>query len=153
MARLARSLFAAALLACALPVEAVESDPAFGLWLVENGKAIVDIGPCGPAACGRIVWMAKPLDGDGAPKRDAENADPTLRGRKLCGLDLIGDFKRAGTGQWTEGYIYDPRKGARYSARIEARGDGTLKVRGYLGLPVFGKSQTWTRVETDRGGC
>ena len=36
---------------------------------------------------------------------------------------------------------------------MELRDNGTLKLRGYLLLPLFGKSQTWTRMADDRGGC
>ena len=43
--------------------------------------------------------------------------------------------------------------GATYSAEIRAVSASELEVRGYLGVPVLGKSQIWTRVGDDRGGC
>lgn len=140
----------------ALPVAALAelpADPAHGLWLTENEKAIVEIAPCGDETCGRMVWVANPVDERGAPKRDAKNADDGNRDRSLCGLELVGGLHRAGEGAWGDGWLYNPRDGATYSAELRALSPERLEVRGYLGLPVLGQSQVWTRVGDDRGGC
>ena len=128
-------------------------DPVFGFWLTENKRAIIEISPCGETACGKIVWMQEPLDADGHPKIDTKNQDPALQGRPICGLPLIGDFRQSGPGAWNDGFIYSPQDGDTYTAKIEAQSDGNLKLRGYLGLPIFGKSQIWTREADGRGGC
>jgi uncharacterized protein (DUF2147 family) len=129
------------------------SDPAVGLWLTENGRAIVRIAPCEDSLCGRTVWLAEPERPDGAPKRDRRNPDPALRGRTLCGLVLFRDFMHAAPGVWEDGALYSPRHGETFSARLVARDRETLEVRGYLGVPFLGRSQTWTRVASARGGC
>lgn len=129
------------------------SDKAHGLWLTANGNAIVEMAPCGSKTCGRMVWVANPRDAAGQLKLDANNTDPAKKVRPICGLQLIGGMKLAKTGQWRDGWIYNPRNGKTYGAEINAVSDGKLKVRGYLGLPLLGQSQTWTRVTSDRGGC
>jgi uncharacterized protein (DUF2147 family) len=129
------------------------SDPVFGFWLVENQRSIIEIVPCGERACGNIVWLKKPLDDDGQPKTDHRNSDDDLRGRPLCGIEMINKFRSADSGSWWDGSIYSPRDGQTYSASMELREDGTLKLRGYVLLPLFGKSQVWTREAGDRGGC
>ncbi|TYO91548.1 DUF2147 domain-containing protein [Oceanicella actignis] len=145
---------AAAMIAAAGVAGAVEQDPAFGEWLVESGSAIVRIAPCaGESACGAIVWLARPKDESGAPRTDAANPDPALRERPLCGMTFLSGFSREKPGVWTGGQIYNAEDGETYSARMEVRDDGKLHLRGYVGLPIFGKSQTWTRAEGDRGGC
>ena len=46
-----------------------------------------------------------------------------------------------------KGTIYDPRDGKTYKCRMTLKKDGTLEVRGYLGLALFGKTVVWTRIE------
>ena len=129
------------------------TDSVFGLWLVENQRSIVEIVPCGDRACGNIVWMKEPLDDGGQPKSDHRNSDVKLRGRPFCGMELIGGFRRAGPGAWSEGSIYNPKDGRTYSSSMKLRDDGALILRGFLLLPLFGESRVWTREADDRGGC
>lgn len=129
---------------------AVGSDPAFGHWLVENGKAIIEIGPCDAAseehACGRIVWLERPHDDAGALKTDTNNPDPALQSRPLCGIELIGGFERDSAGHWKDGWIYNARNGERYDARLTVSDEDKLEVRGFVGIALLGSSQYWTRV-------
>ena len=77
------------------------SDPVFGFWLIENQRSIIEIVPCGDSVCGKIVWLKEPLDDDGEPKIDNLNSDDQLRGRALCGMELIGGFRSADPGKWS----------------------------------------------------
>lgn len=129
------------------------SDSAHGYWLTENRKAIVRIAPCGGDTCGRMVWVENPLDERGQPKRDEKNADAEKRVRPICGLELVGGLNKSSEGTWSDGWLYNPRNGETYSARIRALSSSELEVRGYMGVSVLGKSQIWTRVGSDRGGC
>jgi len=150
----ARVWLGATALLCSSALSAA-ADPAFGHWLTENKRAIVEISPCdagSPLACGRIVWSIAPHHPDGRLKTDAQNPDPALRNRPICGLPLISGLEAAGTGAWRNGTIYNARDGSAYAVQIEAEGDA-LAVRGYLGLPLFGQTQTWTREPGPREGC
>jgi len=144
-----------ALAAVALPgVATATMDRAFGYWLTENEKAIIQLYGCGDAACGKIVWLAEPLGEDGAPKTDKNNPDPAMQDRLLCGLELIGGLRRAEQpGDWEGGAIYNSQDGAEYSVEVMTEAWDMLEVRGYLGVSLLGKSQVWTRVPSDRGGC
>ncbi|MCI4665530.1 MAG: DUF2147 domain-containing protein [Neomegalonema sp.] len=146
---LAYSLFAAS-------PAAASDDPAFGYWLTENKRAIIQIGPCADdaaKACGAIAWMLEPVDAAGKPKTDSKNPDAKLRDRPLCGLVVFGNFKKDGPGDWEKGFAYDAAKGDLYDAYMEIQKDGKLKVRGYMTISLLGKSQIWTRVPDARGGC
>ncbi len=146
--------FAAVLGLCAPAAALAQSAEAvFGTWLVENRNAIVRIAPCGEKACGNIVWLAAPLDASGAPKLDFRNEDSALQSRPICGMAMIGDFARGSDGRWSDGFIYNPEEGKTYKSNMHVREDGSLYVRGYVGVSLFGKSQTWTRVADDQGGC
>jgi len=123
---------------------AAQDDPAFGFWRTESGAAVVAVAPCGAQACGTIVSLAEPTFADGAPKTDRRNPDPALRDRPVCGMALMGGFDRDAPGVWSGGEIYSAEDGETYSATMRAEGD-RLRLRGYVGLPVFGATQVWTR--------
>ena len=121
------------------------AQPPAGVW--DTGESHVDIYECGALLCGRIIALDEPLDADGKEKTDGNNPDPALRSRPIIGMDLIAGFSRKSDREWTGGTIYDPRDGKTYKCRMSVQDDGTLEVRGYVGLPLFGKTVVWTRIE------
>ena len=116
-----------------------------GLW--DAGESHVEIYSCGELLCGRIAKLDEPLDEDGNEKLDKNNPEPALRSRTLLGMDLIAGFARTGKRKWEDGTIYDPRDGKTYKCKMTLQKDGTLKVRGYVGVSLFGKTVVWTRIE------
>ena len=136
-------LFMAAALMLAAP--SVAAEEIIGLW--DTGESHVEIYSCGELLCGRIAELDEPLDEDGNEKLDENNPDPALRARPIIGMDLIAGFSRAGKRKWEDGTIYDPRDGKTYKCKMTLQRDGTLKVRGYVGIPLLGKTVVWTPVE------
>jgi uncharacterized protein (DUF2147 family) len=141
-------LFLTAAVACLLAASAVgaESQTPVGVWLHPNGRIQAEIAPCGDRLCGKIVWFKWPNDAQGLPLVDLKNPDPALRTRPLLGLALLYDLRRTGEHTWDDGKIYNPDDGANYHARMSIEDDGTLRVRAYVLLPIFGETQIWTRV-------
>jgi uncharacterized protein (DUF2147 family) len=119
-----------------------------GLWWAEGGAAQVEIMRCGDALCGRVVWLRSPLDEGGCLVRDAENPDPALRKRSLIGIDLLQDLRPSAGDleEWTGGEIYDPTSGRTYRAVLRMDGGDRLRLRGYLGIELLGRTTTWIRV-------
>jgi len=76
---------------------------------------------------------------------DAENPDPALRGRPLVGADFILNFVFDGK-KWRDGRIYNPENGKHYKADLELE-DGVLKLRGWLGVRLLGRTVKWTRID------
>jgi uncharacterized protein (DUF2147 family) len=131
-----------------------EAKGIFGLWLTENGRAAVEILPCaGTSACGRIVWLKEPNDETGKAKLDKNNEDTALRSRPLCGLEMIGNFKRLSDEEWEEGFIYNAEDGDTYNSKMKLQGEDKLSVRGFVGISLFGKSQVWTKLSADHPRC
>ena len=89
----------------------------------------------------------------GPPAHDEHNPRPELRARPLCGLPMLGDFQETRPGQWTDGWIYDPENGKTYHATIRLENAGLLHLRGYIGVPLFGETQDWTRAAPDSPSC
>ena len=127
-----------------------------GTWLTESGVAQVRIEPCadprnGPL-CGFIVGLINPKGPDGqvvAPEvaTDYRNENPALRSRKVIGMPLIWGFKKGSdANSFEDGKIYNGENGKTYSANISLQPDGKLRLRGYVGSPMFGETQLWTRV-------
>ena len=68
---------------------------------------------------------------------------PIIGMQILWGLRQISGKKK---GDWSEGNILDPKNGKIYGAKVSLSKDGNeLEVRGYLGISLFGRSQTWKR--------
>ena len=124
---------------------AARAETPAGLW--ETGESHIEVYHCGELLCGRIVALDEPLDLAGNPKVDRNNPDPALRARPIMGMDLVSGFSRKSDRKWVGGTIYDPRDGKTYKCKMTLKKDGTLKVRGYVGVSLFGKTVVWTRIE------
>jgi len=129
------------------PALARAKDPT-GLWWAEGGAAQVEIVRCGDALCGNVVWLRSPFDPNGCPLRDEHNPDPALRAREVLGLRLLHGLRRPDSDahEWQGGEIYDPGGGRNYSATLRMDGPDRLKLRGYLGFRVLGRTTNWIRV-------
>jgi glucans biosynthesis protein C len=141
-----------AALGVALPARSVAATPV-GLWYAEGGAAQVAIEKCDKALCGRVVWLRSPFDDDGCDLRDRNNPDSTLRRRKVTGLEILRDLRPQADGTWVDGTIYDPASGNTYTCRLTLDGDNRLWLRGYIGIPLLGRTATWTRVGAENHMC
>ncbi len=117
-----------------------------GIWLHDNKRIQIEIAPCGDRLCGKIIWLKRPNDVGGQPLVDLKNSNPAQRTRPLMGLTILRNLCRTGDRSWGEGRVYNPDDGEDYRANITMHADGTLRVRAYVLLPLFGKTFTWTRV-------
>ena len=130
-----------------LAVREAYADPT-GLWHTEDKSAKVQVETCGDNLCGSIVSLEEPLDDKGNPKTDAENPQPELRDRPIEGLKIVWGLEDSGDGEtWKDGKVYDPESGKTYNAKITLEDENSLKLRGYVGAPLFGRTSTWTRAE------
>ena len=119
-------------------------DAICGEWVTADGKARVLISRCEELYCGKIIWLKEPLK-DGKEVVDYKNPDEKLRTEPVLGLVIVRNFEYDGEDEWTGGKVYDPESGDTYSGKIKMLEDGTLKLRGYVLIPLFGRSEIWTR--------
>lgn len=116
-----------------------------GTWLTEEGKARVEIFERDTLLYGRIVWARQQSE---TPDTllDIHNPESALRDRPIIGLLILREFQADGNNRWTGGTVYDPESGSTYSATLEMADTNTLDLRGYVLIPLFGRTTTWTRV-------
>lgn len=105
-----------------------------GRWLTSDRDGVFQLELCGNALCGRLVGMrytgSMPLD---------------VWKRPQCGMSLLSGFHPGDeAGHW-DGRILDPDNGRTYQATVWSPEPDVLKLRGYLLMPMFGETQTWSR--------
>lgn len=124
-----------------------------GLWYDDSGRGAVRIAPCGDKICGHIVWLDNDRAKDGKPLRDIYNPEPQLRGRPVCGMQVIGNLSPQGDGTLGDGWIYDPKVGKSYNVEVSLSQPDILHVYGFLGLKLMGRSLYWKRAPNDLPRC
>ena len=141
-------LAAFALLVIASHAAAREASPA-GSWQTFDDdthapKALVEIAEHAGVLSGTIVKLF-PAPGEKpnplcTPCAGARHDQPVL------GMTILWNFHRDGDA-WSGGEVLDPESGDVYRATLRLRDSGkTLDVHGYIGIPLLGRSQIWTRV-------
>jgi uncharacterized protein (DUF2147 family) len=146
--------FLVLLVAGLLPATAsgAAGDDILGEWYNAEKDARIEIFACGTRYCGRIVWLKEPDYPDGSrdgvpgtPKLDHNNPDPSRTKEPVIGLRIVRDFEYAGENRWHAGTVYDPKNGKTYKGKMTLTAPDRLDLRGYVGIPLFGRTTTWTR--------
>lgn len=107
-----------------------------------QAKSIVEIYEQNGKIYGKVVEILNPAKKD-AKCDKCKGAD---KGKPILGLVIIKGLTKDDD-EWTDGDILDPNKGKLYSCTIELDGKDKLKVRGYMGISLLGRTQVWHRVK------
>lgn len=118
-------------------------DAIVGTWLTANGEAKVRFAFEGGAYVGRVAWL-KTSTKNGQPITDENNPDPALRTRQMLGAAIVWNMHFDGS-TYVDGLLYDPEHGKTYKGKASVESTDRLVLRGYVGIPLFGKSETWSR--------
>ncbi|MFP5461022.1 MAG: DUF2147 domain-containing protein [Gammaproteobacteria bacterium] len=139
---LAASVFAGAGAACAQDL----SSPV-GLWKTvddetKQPKSLVRIVEQDGALVGRVEKILTDK-----PDARCDRCTDERKDQPVQGMTILTGMKPEG-GLWDGGSILDPNNGKVYRSRMKLlEGGRKLEVRGYIGAPLFGRSQTWLREE------
>ena len=118
-----------------------------GTWKNPTGSTI-QVYLCGPNVCAKVIAISSK-----APSHiDSENPSPALRKRPICGLQIGRNFRLTAPDHAEGGRLYDPESGNTYSGSMTSEGD-LLKLRGYIGIALFGRTETWTRAQSGIAPC
>ncbi len=145
-----KNTLVAALLAACAPMVWAQTSPV-GLWKTIDDKtkkerSMVRIVETGGVLSGRIE---RRLDPDAKAGDVCDKCTDDRKDKPMQGLEIIRGVKKAdGEERWEGGTILDPEDGKSYRVRMTpADGGKRLDVRGYIGAPMLGRTQSWTRVE------
>jgi uncharacterized protein (DUF2147 family) len=136
------------LLAASMPLASDTTNLPVGMWNTvsdTDGKprAIVEIVEENGALTGRIAGSLRgePLD------KTCELCPGERKGKKLIGMEIFSGLKNKNH-EWSGGEILDPDTGNVYRVKIWLEDGGkSLKVRGYIGFSLLGRTQQWTRAQ------
>lgn len=132
-----RSAILAAGLAVAIPAQAETMADFVGRWRDSDGESEIAIARCGPALCGRIVWLKE-------PRVDRFNPNESLRTRALLGMQVLSGFAPDASGTLT-GNGYNPADGKTYRTTLALAGPQSLVIRGCVLGGLICDDDTWTR--------
>ena len=110
-------------------------------------KALIRISTNASGALSGVVEKA--LDPNPNTEPNCEKCTDDRKGKPKIGMEIIRGGKKAeGKDVWEEGKILDPDNGTEYRLRLTPIDGGKkLEVRGYIGTPLLGRTQTWVRAE------
>lgn len=69
-----------------------------------------------------------------------------LKDKPIIGMEILTGLSKKGN-EWTGGKILDPNSGKEYKATVKLNGKDKLDVRGYIGISLVGRTQTWQKVK------
>ena len=135
------------LLLMLLMVSAVRSQGVVGKWKTihdETGKAvsIVELYESKGKVYGKVVEIMNPK----SRNKVCDQCEGDDKNKPLIGLTVIKGLQKDGD-EYNGGRILDPEHGRLYRCYISLEDDGRLKVRGYYGISLFGRTQYWQRVK------
>ena len=129
-------------------------DAVIGRWASEG--SILEISEVDGQLHAHVVALLNPvysadekLGEPGTVRVDARNPDAALRTRPILGIDLLQDYTFR-DGKW-RGRIYDPESGKTYKSQMHVDADGTLQMRGYIGVPMLGRTAVFQPVASCSG--
>lgn len=136
--------FMLCLLSCSLA-----ANPFVGQWktIDDNtgeARSIIDITLVEGELRGRIIKLLNPSE----PNPVCDKCSGDKKDAPIEGLEILWGFEETRENkEWSGGRIIDPENGRTYSCRLRIKEDGQqLEVRGFIGLSLIGRSQTWHRV-------
>ncbi|MBB6147346.1 uncharacterized protein (DUF2147 family) [Silvibacterium bohemicum] len=117
-----------------------------GNWITPD-HSVVTVYPCGEQTlCTKLVWTTDRI------AKDDKNPDERLRKRPLCGIQIGAGFVITDPSHAKDGKIYDPDSGKTYSATM-VTDDSGLKLHGYIGVSLFGRTEVWHRTQEHVAVC
>lgn len=127
-----------------------QNNSPLGLWKniddhTGKPKALIRITESHGEYRGRIEKLFRAPTEDQTPK--CIKCEGELKNQPIIGMTILSGMKQDGD-DYEGGRILDPGNGKTYKSRMELTDNGQrLKVRGYIGIPILGRTQTWVREE------
>jgi len=121
-----------------------------GLWkniydATGKPKALIRITESDGQLQGKIEKLFRAPEEEQNPK--CEKCEGALKDQPIIGMTILSGLKKDGD-EYNGGQILDPANGKLYKSKLTVTEDGRkLNVRGYIGMPMLGRTQVWVREE------
>ena len=122
-----------------------------GVWKsiddkTKTERSQVRISESGGVLTGRIEKL---LAADANADAKCDKCEDDRKDKPVVGMEIIRGVKKSeAQNTWEGGTILDPAEGKVYKVRLQtSEGGKKLEVRGFVGMPMLGRTQTWVRVE------
>jgi uncharacterized protein (DUF2147 family) len=123
-----------------------------GLWKTvddntKKEKSLVRIVQTGGVYTGKVE---KIIDPDAPKDAVCKDCSDERKDQPILGMTIVRNMKQSADDKavFEGGDVLDPDNGKVYKAKLKVVDNGSkLDVRGYIGMPMFGRTQTWIRVE------
>ena len=130
-----------------VPAFAQHADDVLGRWMNSTNEGTIQVYKKGNQFFGKLIWIKNPDDpATGKPQLDKLNPDKKLQTQPVLGLEILKGFTFDGDDTYEGGTVYDPKSGKTYSCKMTINGN-KLKMRGYIGVSLLGRTEIWTRVK------
>jgi len=124
-----------------------EAQSIFGTWKsidAKTGKteAIISVYRQNNKAYAKIIDILNPAD----KNKICVYCKGNRKNKPILGMIILDGLKENGD-EWSGGKIIDPKNGNIYKCYIKLKDNAPLKLRGYIGISLFGRTEYWKRVE------
>jgi len=132
------------LLAC-LITSFVGAQSIFGKWktidpVTGNDESIIEVYKKDGKAYAKVIAIINEADRD----KTCINCKGKNKNKPILGLDILDGLRENGD-EWSGGKILDPKNGKYYKCYIKLTEENTLKLRGYIGISLLGRTEYWYR--------
>lgn len=94
---------------------------------------------------GRLFGKVTQSRPERPPDEPCAKCPGELKDKPVLGMVVIRDFRPEGD-RWVGGTVLDPKNGKIYKGKIWTEGDDRLRLRGYVGIALLGRTETWVRL-------
>jgi uncharacterized protein (DUF2147 family) len=141
------SIFAVLAITSASLAAAADDSPV-GTWKTiddktGHAKSLVQISEAGDELQAKVLRV---IESDRGPHPLCVACEGDRKGKPIEGMTIMWGVKKQAGSSWDGGSILDPQNGKTYSVKLTlADGGKKLDVRGYMGVSLLGRTQTWQR--------
>lgn len=123
-----------------------------GIWKTiddetNKPKSLVEIFEKDGKLHGKVIKLFRGPDEDPDPVCDKCDEDDPRYNKKVIGMEILKGLEKDSDTEWEDGKILDPKNGSVYSCYIELVEPNKLKLRGFIGVSLLGRTQYWHREE------
>ena len=125
----------------------MQAQSVIGKWKTiddETGaaKSIVEIYQANGKVYGKVIQILE----KGKEDKVCEECKGDKKNKPIKGMVIIDGLSK-NDDEWDGGKILDPKSGKEYKCVVSLENENKLKVRGYVGFSLLGRTQYWTRIK------